>query len=51
MKPKKDQFQPQAATPERLQARLEIRRSSASGAMKNKKAYTRKEKYPRSNDG
>jgi hypothetical protein len=47
MKPKKDQFQPQAATPEQLQARLEIRRSNASGAMKNKKAYSRKSKYPR----
>jgi len=42
---KGNQFKPQAATPERLQARLEIRRSNASGAMKNKKAYTRKAKH------
>jgi len=33
------------ATPEQLQARLELRRSNASGGHKNKKAYTRKTKH------
>jgi len=33
------------ATPEQLQARLELRRSNASGSHKNKKAYTRKAKH------
>jgi len=33
------------ATPEQLQARLELRRSGASGLHKNKKAYSRKEKH------
>lgn len=47
MKPKKGQFK---ASPEQLQARLGLRKSSASGPMKSKKAYTRKEKYPRSEE-
>jgi len=33
------------ATPEQLQARLELRRSNASGGHKNKKTYTRKTKH------
>jgi len=33
------------ATPEQLQARLELRRSNASGGHKNKKTYTRKLKH------
>jgi len=36
---------PTQATPEQLQARLELRRSNASGTHKNKKAYTRKMKH------
>jgi hypothetical protein len=33
------------ATPEQLQARLELRRSSAAQPHKNKKAYNRKQKH------
>ena len=47
MKPKKPQFK---ASPEQLQARLDLRKSNASGPMKNKKAYTRKDKYPRDDE-
>ena len=38
------------ATPEQLQARLELRRSNASGSHKNKKAYTRKTKHKNQNN-
>jgi stalled ribosome alternative rescue factor ArfA len=35
----------QPASPEQLKARLELRRSNASGTHKNKKSYTRKAKH------
>jgi hypothetical protein len=38
-------YKPQPASPEQLQARLELRRSSAAQPHRNKKAYTRKVKH------
>jgi len=50
VKPKKKQFQAQPASPEQLQARLGLRRSNAAQPHKNKKAYSRKDKYPTSEE-
>jgi hypothetical protein len=50
MKPKKPLFNKTSATPEQLQARLGLRRSNAAQPHKNKKAYTRKDKYPMSEE-
>jgi hypothetical protein len=41
----KRNYSKQSATPEQLQARLELRRSNAAAPHKNKKAYNRKEKH------
>jgi hypothetical protein len=38
-------YKPQPASPEQLQARLELRRSSAATPHRNKKTYTRKVKH------
>jgi len=41
----KRNYKPQPATPEQLQARLELRRSNAAQPHKNKKAYSRTVKH------
>lgn len=38
-------FRKSPATPEQLRARLELRRSGASGLHKTKKSYSRKQKH------